>query len=702
MKIGPAKLWLWLLFGMGCAEPPTQLLVSVDSDLTPGKQLASLEVAVYDVTGEHQVKQETYRLTAAKQPAPGEYRLPLSFGVVPRQENELRLVVNGYDPEGTHVVERKLITEFQRGKKRRVELFLSSLCFGNLCSGDQTCYPAARGETPAGECGPAAEGSGSVPPPEAGMDASEPDAEIDGGPDADEPPGPDADESPGLDADMRPGLAVDASPDADASPAPCAAGFERVDAGCQDIDECQRDNGGCARRCLNTDGGHVCCSAGYKAASDGRGCALFEWKKPFALDKAAGPAMNPRVALNTQGQAVVSWEMERSTDHYDAWFRRYRLDDSWSEPELLADGAISSARVPQIGIDDAGNAFAAWHGVEPPKLHMWMRRQVAGGGWGMLERSTGGLWNVPSFQLQVGAASAARVSVERYMNEEGVYSGPWTVFADQYRGYWSRGNPIFKMEPEDQLTIPRVALGGQGTALAVWSRLKSGSYDVLFSRGAADNTWSVPALVPGFQGATVHVAADGAGHAFLAAITPVLAPARRLAVTRYDPAHEPPWTEVREFGEAVNDDVELYPIFERTSFDLAANARGDAVVVWEQVGSAGMTDIWALRYDVAGAGWQTPVKLENDDRGSAQRPRVALDPDGNAIAIWQQFDGTRFNIWFNRYVPGRGWETPGRLEDDDVGSAEHARVALDGAGRGLAVWDQTDGVRLRIMASWLR
>ena len=51
----------------------------------------------------------------------------------------------------------------------------------------------------------------------------------------------------------------------------------------------------------------------------------------------------------------------------------------------------------------------------------------------------------------------------------------------------------------------------------------------------------------------------------------------------------------------------------------------------------------------ANAGWDVAELLETDDAGDARGPRVALDPNGNAVAVWTQSDGTRDNIWANRF-----------------------------------------------------
>ena len=101
--------------------------------------------------------------------------------------------------------------------------------------------------------------------------------------------------------------------------------------------------------------------------------------------------------------------------------------------------------------------------------------------------------------------------------------------------------------------------------------------------------------------------------------------------------------------------------------------------------------------------WHTPVLLETDNAGDANRPRIVMDASGNALAVWCQSDGTRYNIWANRYTAGSGWGTAGLIETDNAGNAVLnavlADIAVDANGNPLAVWQQWDGVRYNIWAN---
>jgi hypothetical protein len=130
---------------------------------------------------------------------------------------------------------------------------------------------------------------------------------------------------------------------------------------------------------------------------------------------------------------------------------------------------------------------------------------------------------------------------------------------------------------------------------------------------------------------------------------------------------------------------------------IAVDAKGNAIAVWQQSDGT-RNNIWANRY-VVGTGWGVATLIEKDDAGAARNAQVAVDAKGNAIAVWQQSDGTRDSIWANRYVVGTGWGIATLIEKDDAGAAESPQVAVDSAGNAIAVWKQSDGSSSYILAN---
>lgn len=123
--------------------------------------------------------------------------------------------------------------------------------------------------------------------------------------------------------------------------------------------------------------------------------------------------------------------------------------------------------------------------------------------------------------------------------------------------------------------------------------------------------------------------------------------------------------------------------------DVAMDARGNVVVVWAQYDSTNVS-VWANHHDARTSRWGAPQRIEHDDASYAIEPRVAMDEAGNAIAVWQRFDGTRHQVWANRYQAGAGWEEPAPLSVSDTADAYEPRVAMNDAGAAIVVWRQTE------------
>ena len=96
--------------------------------------------------------------------------------------------------------------------------------------------------------------------------------------------------------------------------------------------------------------------------------------------------------------------------------------------------------------------------------------------------------------------------------------------------------------------------------------------------------------------------------------------------------------------------------------------------------------------------WGTAELIETDNVGFAVGPQIAFDSSGNATAVWFQNDGTRSNIWANRFN-GTSWGTAELIETNNAGAAKHPQIAFDSSGNAIAVWYQSDGTQDNIWAN---
>ena len=92
-------------------------------------------------------------------------------------------------------------------------------------------------------------------------------------------------------------------------------------------------------------------------------------------------------------------------------------------------------------------------------------------------------------------------------------------------------------------------------------------------------------------------------------------------------------------------------------------------------------------------GWGVSALLQAGTATFGEEPRVDADENGNVFAIWQQYNGTRIEVWANRMAPGVGWGEARVLSNSSfggnntTGNAVDPRVAADASGGAFFLWN---------------
>ena len=163
----------------------------------------------------------------------------------------------------------------------------------------------------------------------------------------------------------------------------------------------------------------------------------------------------------------------------------------------------------------------------------------------------------------------------------------------------------------------------------------------------------------------------------------------------YRPAGGPWGPNVR-----VNDDAETlgqhYP-------SIAVDSSLNAYVAWEDYRHGNDNPDIFFSYRPSGGSWGVNVQV-NDDVGTAFQRHVSLavDPDGNAYALWEDFRNGHYDIYFSYRPSGGAWGANVRV-NDDTGTDEqwYPSISVDHDGNAYAVWeDGRDGVHRHIYFSY--
>ncbi|MEZ4846937.1 MAG: hypothetical protein R2877_08425 [Bdellovibrionota bacterium] len=138
---------------------------------------------------------------------------------------------------------------------------------------------------------------------------------------------------------------------------------------------------------------------------------------------------------------------------------------------------------------------------------------------------------------------------------------------------------------------------------------------------------------------------------------------------------------------------------------VAMDQNNNAIAVWEQ--SDGMrTQIFKSEY--RNGTWTHPTSLVDNispDAQFAYWPEVAMDNNGNAIIAWRQGDGSaNYQIFKSEYRNG-AWTHPTGLADNispDGSNAYSPQIAMSDNGDAIITWYQATGAQNQIFKSEYR
>jgi hypothetical protein len=125
---------------------------------------------------------------------------------------------------------------------------------------------------------------------------------------------------------------------------------------------------------------------------------------------------------------------------------------------------------------------------------------------------------------------------------------------------------------------------------------------------------------------------------------------------------------------------------------VAFDKQGDAVAVWARVDGkeANGIESYAVQaaFRPAGGVWHAPETISPPGE-SSEEPSIGWDGHGDVVVVWEAYNGVHFNVEAASKPVGGAWQAPVRLSANEApGTARHPEVALDEQGNALAVWNR--------------
>jgi hypothetical protein len=433
---------------------------------------------------------------------------------------------------------------------------------------------------------------------------------------------------------------------------------------------------------------------------------------PIMVDASSDDSYHPRVAMDSQGRFVVTWEDHNSNGSSSIWMSYYAASDIPPTGAVL----VSDVRLGDVNLDVAasdGSFVITWGPRGSGMSDIMAERFAFAGGFPQGQ----GIFTVKAATSLQGDPSVAMAPDGRFVIaydqvEDGDNRFVFDIFASQYDagGHLVRGNIPINTDPASFTYSPSVAMDAAGNAVVAYERQYTGGIGVyanrLSSGGAVggmitvqdssdDESEASVALAPTggrfvvsyavvrggvLEHQVTEMASDNTPLATLGPVDVTTDEASAISVDGLDrffmtedvldgSGHENVYGHRDVLGG--EDLVSALPPAAgnyNSQADTASSANGTSVVVWDTTLSFTNHDIWAQRYDRDGRPAGAPIAVDTLTTDDSVTPHVAMDSQGRFVVAWDNRnpDGT-FSV-MTRYYSAAGAPLTGIIRVTPAGS----------------------------------
>jgi len=347
------------------------------------------------------------------------------------------------------------------------------------------------------------------------------------------------------------------------------------------------------------------------------------------------------------------------------------LGGRWSDSVPVSHDGDSDVWEPRVAVDPGGDAVAIWSAVDETASRRIVR---------VASRPAGGAWSEP---VAMSDAAVAFGDHGVAIDAQGNATAIWTEFGGSSfvvrtasrpaGGAWSAATDL-SADADGNATAPRLAVDPQGDATVVWI----GDGDDPDGPGTIRVVRSRSRPAGGAWDTAVDLSHDGNAYVPQVAIDPQ---GGATAIWQVLDGGDHVQTARRPAGSGWGAEVDLA---DGQDPQVAVDPQGNATAIW--TGSSPDGSVVRSSGRTAAGPWSDPVDLAADsDVDSVGYPWVAVDPQGDATAIWARTNSSTVIAQASRHVAGSGW---GAEVDLSVGRAINALPAagVDPQGYATLVW----------------
>lgn len=307
-----------------------------------------------------------------------------------------------------------------------------------------------------------------------------------------------------------------------------------------------------------------------------------------------------------------------------------------------------------------GEAIAAWVHLASERT-IEVASRAPQGSWGRAEELFVAGGGPNDVDVAIGPAGEAVVIWTGYQNTSDYIIRAATRSPD---GQWSL--PVELSEAGNNAWEPEVAIDPAGNIVAAWYHWNDdGDTIVQVAEKEPGQPWSESENLSA-QGSN-----SGAPRVEVGAERAVVVwPREQIieAATRDTGGAWQPAVEISEFGSREP--------------ALGMDGKGNAVALWSSGSGYNLRTAEVASLPIGGA-WTEPIPIADRLLSEWSQPQIAVDPAGQALAVWTAWDGTSRIIEASAGTIDGGWENPVTISSP---WSDRPQIAMDAGGNAAAVW----------------
>lgn len=340
------------------------------------------------------------------------------------------------------------------------------------------------------------------------------------------------------------------------------------------------------------------------------------WGSPINLSAAGHDAINPKVVVDLAGNAVAVWEINLSgLEVIQAATLPFR--GSWTSPINIS--GPHNAFNPEVATDSMGNAIAVWRESTVGFSHIIKGAQLPfGGNWTSAVSISGGPdASVP--QLAIDSKGNAIAIWQNLVGSGSIIQAATLPFGNNS---WSTPVDVTQFEHLHFDDSPQIAIAPSGNAIAIWNLISSGNSLIQTAKLPFGGSWTSPLTISATPADSPQIVIDLQGNA--TAVWEFFNGTQYIVQASSLPLGASNWSSPVDISLAGGSLSQSFP-------QLAVDALGNIVSVWES--SNGINSFIQAATLPFGRDWTTPMDISTGAYDS-HSPKVAIDPEGEAIAVW--------------------------------------------------------------------